>query len=282
MVKKTAGQRIFKMFVYLLCIVLGFLTLYPFFVMFINATRSTSEIWQQPLPLLPSTHMGDNMRFIRDRQTFDALLGFRNSFIVAGGTTVLALYFSCLTAFALTAYHWKMRRPFFTFIMAVMMMPTQVVIVGYYQLVWQVDMQNNFLPLILPAIASPAIVFFMRQYLLATFSMDIVNSARIDGANEFRIFNQIIMPLMKPAIATQAIFVFVGSWNALFLPMVLLTNRQMFTMPQMVNLLRGNIYDTEFGVVYLGLAMSILPIFIVYFALSKYIISGIQLGGVKE
>jgi multiple sugar transport system permease protein len=121
----------------------------------------------------------------------------------------------------------------------------------------------------------------MRQYLLATFSMDIVNSARIDGSGEFRIFNQIILPLMKPAIATQAIFVFVGSWNALFLPMVLLTNRQMFTMPQMVNLLRGNIYDTEFGVVYLGLAMSILPIFIVYFALSKYIISGIQLGGVK-
>lgn len=281
MVKKSAGKRIFKVFVYFICILLGFLSLYPFFVMFINATRSTSEIWLQPLPLLPSTHMDDNMSFIRDRQTFDAMLGFRNSLTIASGTAILALYFSSLTAFALTAYHWKMRRPFFTFIMAVMMVPTQVVIVGYYQLVWQFDMQNNFLPLILPAIASPTIVFFMRQYLLATFSMDIVNSARIDGASEFRIFNQIILPLMKPALATQAIFVFVGSWNALFLPMVLLTSREMFTMPQMVNLLRGNIYDTEFGVIYLGLSMSILPIFIVYFALSKYIISGIQLGGVK-
>lgn len=281
MVKKSVGSRIFKIFAYTFCVILALLSLYPFFVMFINATRSTSEIWLSPLPLLPSTHMMDNLRFIIDRQTFDALLGFRNSFIVAGGTASLALYFSCLTAFALTAYSWKMRQPFFTFIMAVMMVPTQVVIVGYYQLVWQFDMQNNFLPLILPAIASPAVVFFMRQYLLATFSMDIVNSARIDGAGEFRIFNQIILPLMKPAIATQAIFVFVGAWNALFLPMVLLTNRTMFTMPQMVNLLRGNIYDTEFGVIYLGLSMSILPIFVVYFALSKYIISGIQLGGVK-
>jgi len=162
-----------------------------------------------------------------------------------------------------------------------MMVPAQILAIGYFTMVWRLDLVNNFLPLILPAMASPIVVFFMRQYLLATFQIDIVNSARIDGAREFRIFNQIVLPMMKPAIATQAIFIFVASWNALFLPRILLTDRDMFTMPLMVSLLQGNIYDTEFGVVYLGLTLSILPIFLVYFLLARYIIAGIQLGAVK-
>jgi multiple sugar transport system permease protein len=216
------------------------------------------------------------------RGAYDPWIGFQNSLIVAGGTTIGAIYFSSLTAFALTAYHWKLRQPFFTFILAVMMVPAQVVTIGFYQMIWRLGYTNNFLPLILPAIASPAIVFFMRQYLLATFSKDIVNSARIDGSGEFRIFNQIVLPMMKPALATQAIFVFVTSWNSLFLPMVLLTRSELYTMPLMVSLLRGDIYRTEFGSIYLALSLSVLPLFVIYFALSKYIISGIQLGGVKE
>ncbi len=143
-------------------------------------------------------------------------------------------------------------------------------------------MTNNFLALILPSIAAPATVFFMRQYLLATLSIDIVNSARIDGAGEFHIFNRIILPIMKPAIATQAIFAFVGSWNNLFMPLILLTDSDKYTMPIMVSLLRGDIYKTEFGTIYLGLSLTVLPLFIVYFMLSKYIIAGVALGGVKE
>ena len=143
-------------------------------------------------------------------------------------------------------------------------------------------MTNNFLPLIIPSIAAPAMVFFMRQYLLSSLSIDIVNSGRIDGAGEFKIFNRIIIPIMKPAIATQAIFAFVGSWNNLFMPMILLTDTKRYTMPIMVSLLKGDIYKTEYGSVYLGLTLTVLPLFIVYFLLSKYIIAGVALGGVKE
>ena len=282
MIQKTVGSYLLKTIIYIVCIVLAVLSLFPFFIMFFNATRSTPEIQQQAVPLLPSVFLNDNMRIIAATRTFDPWIGLRNSLIVATGTMFCAIYFSSLTAFALTAYHWKMRQPFFTFILAVMMIPTQIVTIGFYQMVWRLGYINNFLPLILPAIASPAIVFFMRQYLLATFSMDIVNAARIDGAGEFRIFNQIILPMMKPALATQAIFVFVTSWNNLFMPMVLLTKTEMFTMPIMVSLLRGDIYRTEFGAIYLGLSMSVIPIFILYFALSRYIIAGVQLGGVKE
>jgi len=282
MEKRSSGTYVFKTFVYFICIVLGLMSIYPFFIMFLNATRSTVEIQQQALPLLPSNFMSDNLHIIERNRTFDAFVGFRNSLIVASGTAFCAIYFSSLTAFALTAYDWRMRQPFFTFIMAVMMIPGQIVTIGFYQMIWRLGYTNNFLPLILPAIAAPTIVFFMRQYLLATFSLDIVNSARIDGAGEFGIFNRIVLPMMKPAIATQTIFVFVGSWNSLFLPMILLTRSELYTMPIMVTQLTGNIYSIEFGAIYLGLSMSVLPLFAIYFTLSRYIIAGIQLGGVKE
>jgi len=281
MEQRTALSITFNAIIYFVCIVLGILSVFPFIIMFVNATRSTNQIQQHSLSLVPSIYFSDNMRILL-RGAYDPWIGFQNSLIVAGGTTIGAIYFSSLTAFALTAYHWKMRQPFFTFILAVMMVPAQVVTIGFYQMIWRLGYTNNFWPLILPAIASPAIVFFMRQYLLATFSKDIVNSARIDGSGEFRIFNQIVLPMMKPALATQAIFVFVTSWNNLFLPMVLLTRSELYTMPLMVSLLRGDIYRTEFGSIYLALSLSVLPLFVIYFALSKYIISGIQLGGVKE
>jgi len=125
-------------------------------------------------------------------------------------------------------------------------------------------------------------VFFMRQYLLASWSVEIVEAARIDGSPEFSTFNRIIMPIMKPAIATQAIFSFVGSWNQLFMPLILLTNKDHYTMPIMVSLLRNDIYKTQYGSVYLGLSMTALPLFVIYFILSRYIIAGVALGGVKE
>jgi multiple sugar transport system permease protein len=122
----------------------------------------------------------------------------------------------------------------------------------------------------------------MRQYLIGTLSLDIVNSGRIDGAGEFHIFNRIILPIMKPAIATQAIFSFVGSWNQYFMPSILLTSKAKYTMPIMISQLKGDIYKTEYGSVYLGLTLTVLPLFVVYFSLSKYIIAGVALGGVKE
>ena len=214
-------------------------------------------------------------------KSFNPARGFMNSLIISVGSTGLAVYFSSLTAYALTAYDWKLKRPFFSFIMAVMMIPAQVTMIGFYQMVYKIHMTNNLLMLILPAIASPSMVFFMRQYLQSTLSMEIVQSARIDGAGEYFIFNSIVLPIMKPAIATQAIFSFVSSWNNLFTPLVLLTDQDKYTMPIMVSLLRGDIYKTEYGSVYLGLTLTVLPLIVVYLLLSKYIIAGVALGSVK-
>jgi len=274
-------KTVFKVFVYVVCILLTILSVIPFFIMIINGTRSTPEIQQSALAFLPSNAFKDNFQILQ-RGSFDAFVGFKNSIIVSTGATACAVYFSSLTAYALSAYDWRLRQPFFTFILVVMMIPAQVSAIGFFQFMYRVNLVNSLLPFIVPAIASPTIVFFMRQYLLSTFSIDIVNSARIDGARELRIFNRIVLPMMKPAMAMQAIFIFVTTWNQLFMPLILLTSTSKWTMPVMVSQLRGNIYRTELGSIYLALTMSVIPLFVVYFSLSKYIIAGVQLGGVKE
>ncbi|MCL1883628.1 MAG: carbohydrate ABC transporter permease [Defluviitaleaceae bacterium] len=296
--------------IYTLCTVLAILSVLPFIIMFVNATRSTPQIQQNALSFTPSSYLMDNYRhmmglvpvaqvdaagqpllnaageqIIRYEQlverAFDPFLGFRNSMIVALGATILAIYFSPLTAYANVAFEWRFKNAIFAFILFLMMIPTQLNVVGFFQFVTRIGWTNSFWPLIIPAIASPGIVFFMRQYLLASLSIDLVEAARIDGAKEFYTFNMIIMPIMKPALATQAIFVFVGTWNTLFMPMLLLRGNNR-TMPVMVQLLQGDIYDTVLGAQYLGLAMTVLPLFIVYAILSKYIVAGVALGSMKE
>jgi multiple sugar transport system permease protein len=274
------GRGVSKTLIYVICICLSLLSILPFWIMFVNATRSTPEI-QSGLSLIPSTHLMTNWDVLTGK-SFDPFRGFLNSFIISGGSTLLTVYFASLTAFALVVYNWKMRQAFFTFIMCVMMIPAQASAIGFYQFMYKLHWTNNFLPLILPAIAAPAAVFFMRQYLLGTLSLEIVEAARIDGSGEFAIFNRIVLPIMTPAVATQAIFAFVANWNNLFMPLILLTQKDKYTLPIMVSLLRGDIYKTEFGSIYLGLALTVLPLFVIYFLLSRYIIAGVALGGVKE
>lgn len=277
---ETVTRRINKTIIYIVCIFLAVLSILPFWIMFVNATRSTAEI-QSGLSLLPSSHMMSNLRVLLDK-SFDPIQGFLNSFIISSSATILTVYFSSLSAYGLVTYDWKLRKPFFTFILCVMMIPSQASAIGFYQFMYKIHWTNSFLPLILPAIAAPAVVFFMRQYLLATLSLEIVEAARVDGSGEFKTFNRIILPLMMPAVATQAIFAFVANWNNLFMPLILLTQKEKYTMPVMVSLLRGDIYKTEFGSIYMGLALTALPLFVVYFLLSRYIIAGVAMGGVKE
>ncbi len=277
---KNKKNTILKIIIYIVCIFLAIVSIMPFWIMIVNATRSTTEIQQNAISLLPSNYMMNNLKILLGK-SFNPAKGFLNSFIISAGSTGLAVYFSSLTAYALTAYDWKLRQPFFSFIMAVMMIPAQVTMIGFYQMVYKIGLTNNIWMLILPAIASPSMVFFMRQYLQSTLSMEMVQAARIDGAGEFMTFNRIVLPIMKPAIATQAIFSFVSSWNNLFTPLVLLTDQDKYTMPIMVSLLRGDIYKTEYGSVYLGLTLTVLPLIIVYLILSKYIIAGVALGSVK-
>lgn len=275
---RKAGKRVF---VYIVCILLCIMSVFPFLVMFVNSTRANYDI-QQGISLIPGNMLAINYETLQNRQNFDVLRGMMNSLIISSSVTVLALYFSTLTAFGLVVYQFKLRRAVFTFIMAVMMIPTQVSIVGFFTFMFRLGLNNTYYPLILPAVASPAIVFFMRQYMLSALPLQIVEAARIDGSREFRTFNRIALPLMKPALATQAIFVFIGSWNRLFEPTMLISSQRKYTMPMLVSLLRSDRFRTDYGTVYLALSLTVLPLFVFYFIFSKYIIKGVALGGIKE
>ena len=279
--KNGGGEIAFTIFQYIVCIFIAVICLMPFIIMLVNATRSSNSIMASAISFIPGKDLMTNYK-VFEGKSFNPWTGFLNSIIISVGATACTIYFSTLTAYTIVAYDWKARKAFFTLIMCVLMIPNQVTAIGFFQFMYKLNLVNSYIPLILPSIAAPAVVFFMRQYMQPSLSMEIVQSGRIDGAGEFRIFNQIVLPLMKPAMATQAIFAFVASWNALFLPQILLIDREKWTMPIMVAQLAGDMYKTEYGAVYLGLVMTVLPLFVVYFLLSKYIIAGVALGGVKE
>jgi len=179
-------------------------------------------------------------------------------------------------------YRFIGRRFLWGLILLVMMLPSSLSFIGFYQFMARIKLTDNYLALIIPTIASAGTVLFLRQYLSSILSMELVDAARIDGAGEIRTFNTIVLPIITPALATQAIFSFVGSWNNFFTPFVLLSTESKATLPMLVQKLRGDIYRTEYGGIYLGIAVSIIPILIFYAFMSRYIISGITMGGVKE
>ena len=266
--------------IYVLCIFLCVLSLLPFWIMIVNATRNSQQI-QGGFSLLPSTFLGHNWQVL-ERKSFSVWVGFRNSAIIAFGATILSVYFSALTAYGLTVYRFKGAKFLYSIVLAIIMIPGQVTGTGFYMFMYKLGWTNSYLPLIIPSIAAASTVFFFKQYLEANFQISLVEAARIDGAGEFYTYNTIIMPIMIPAMATMGIMAVIGSWNNYLTPLMLLSDPTMKTLPMMVKELRGDIYRTEFGSIYLGLTLTALPLLIVYFCFSKYIIAGVAVGGVKE
>jgi len=246
----------------------------------VNATRSTFQI-QQSVSLIPSTFLGNNWNILTSKN-FNVAIGFRNSAIIAFGSTILSVYFSAMTAYGFKVYQFKGNKFLYAVVMAIIMIPGQVTGTGFFMFMYQLGLTNNFIPLIIPSIAAASTVFFFRQYLEANFQISLVEAARIDGCGEFKTFNRIVLPIMLPAMATMGIMAMIGSWNNYLTPLMLLSDNSLKTLPMMVQELRGDIYRTEFGSIYLGLTLTALPLMIVYFAFSKYIIAGVALGGVKE
>ena len=210
------------------------------------------------------------------------LSGIYNSLIVSGLTALLSVYFSALTAFGIHAYDFRFKKAAFTFILLIMMMPTQVSALGFVRLITKMGMADSLVPLFLPSIAAPVVFYFMIQYMESNLPMEIIEAARIDGAHEFRIFNTIVLPIMKPALAVQAIFAFVSSWNNYFMPALILSSNEKKTLPILIAQLRSaDFLKFDIGQVYMMIAIAIMPVIVIYLCLSKFIVRGVALGGVK-
>ena len=256
--------------------------LFFFAILLINATQSHAEL-QKGFSIIPGKHFLDNLRSVANDGSFPMFRGIINSVIVSGCSAALCTYFSSLTAYGIYAYDFKGKKVAFTFIMAILVMPTQVTAMGFLRLITKMGMYDSLLPLIIPSIASPAVFYFMYSYLQSSLPLSLVEAARIDGSGEFHTFNRIVLPIMKPAIAVQAIFTFVGSWNNYFVPALVIQSKNKMTVPILIATLRGADYmNFDMGKIYMMITVAIVPIIIVYLLLSKYIIAGVTLGGVKE
>ena len=267
--------------VYVILIFLSVLSLFSFYMLFVNASRSNADL-QGGFRLLPSNYFLKNLKNAWTDASINVPRGMLNSFIIASCTAVLSTYFSALTAYGLHAYDFKLKKVAFTFIMAVMVIPNQVSAVGFYQMCVKLGWTNSYLPLILPGIAAPVVFFYMKQYMESVLPMEIVDAARVDGSGEFRTFNTIILPMLKPALAVQLIFTFVESWNNYFIPALLLDKAEMKTVPLMIAQLRSADYSKfDMGKVYMFILLAILPVVVVYIFLSKSIIKGVTAGSVK-
>ena len=275
-----SDQPMKRYLIHAFMLLLGLLAIVPVYVLIINATRSTEQI-NLGLSITPGTNILYNWNALTSRG-FQIWQGFGNSSFISISTTVLSIYFSALTAYGLHVYRFKGRAVIWTIILIIMMLPGSLTFIGFYQQMAGWGWTDTYLPLILPGIAAAATVLFIRQYMSSVLSMELVDAARIDGAGEFRIFNVIILPVTIPALAAQSIFTFVGSWNNYLVPAVIISSQTKYTLPMLIMTLRGDIYRTDYGAIYIGIAASLVPILIFYAFMSRFIISGLTMGSIKE
>ena len=274
------AYKIKKSILYILLIALAILCLLPFLLMLVNATRIGNEIMTS-FSILPGKSLTTNWKVVMDN--LDIARGFVNSLFVAITSTALTAYFSALTAYGFAFYKFKGNKIIFTIILIFMMIPAQLGMLGFYDLMTKMNLIDSYIPLIIPSIAAPGTVFFLRQYVLSVMPKSVLEAPRIDGAGELYIFHKIALPIMAPGIATMSIGAFIGSWNSYLMPLILLNSSKKWTLPVMVASLNSvKDISTNIGATYVTVAISVVPIIIMFCFCSKYIISSISAGSVKE
>ena len=278
--KKGVGIHARRFIAYVVLAIVSVLCLFWFYVLFINATRSNGAL-KRGFTAIPGEHLLENWKNLL-AGTLPVWYGMFNSIFIATCSAALCTYFSTMTAYAIHAYNFRGQKFMFTFILAVMMIPTQVTALGFLQLLGKMHLDDSFIPLIVPSIAAPVTFFYLKQYMESNLPLELVEAARIDGSGEFRTFNTIVLPLMKPAIAVQAIFTFVQSWNNYFIPALVLHSDKKKTLPVLIAQLRSaDFLKFDMGQVYVMIAFSIFPVIIVYILLSRFIVEGVSAGAVK-
>lgn len=266
-----------KIFLYLFLIFLAVIAVVPFYMMIINSTHSNVEI-SQKVWLLPGDRLAENYEIIQGK--VNIWRGFAASSIITIPSILLAAFFSTMTAYGFAKFRFKGREMLFWAILATMMVPQQLGLIGYYSLVSKMGLIDSYIPLIVPMAANAAMVFFIRSYIESSISDSLIEAAIIDGAGEWFIFLRLIIPLALPSIATMSMFTFIAKWNDLITPLVLLNSADKFPMPVVISNIRG-LYEANLGAIYLGITISIIPILIIVISFSKQIIRGLTIGAVK-
>ena len=254
------------------------LTIFPFLWMISASFMPSGEASTFPPKFIPG-----EITFAQYRLLFDRLnVGryFLNSLILAIAVSVVSLFVNSLAGYVFAKFHFRGKRPLLVFLLASMIIPSQVTMLPVFLLLKQVGLLNSYLGIILPGMASIFGIFLISQY-LKSLPDSLIEAARIDGASDFQIYWKVVLPLAKPVLVTLALFTFMGTWNDFMWPLIVMTKESMFTLPvALANLSGEYVQDTELMMA--GSVITIIPVLVVFLVLQKYYIQGILLGGIKE
>ena len=256
------------------CLVIAIVAFYPFFVMVVSSTHDNFNIMSK-INILPGGNLAVN--YERLTRNIDIFNGIKNSLILAVSVTVIETYFAVMAGYAFAKFRFKMRNFLFGVVLVFMMLPGQIGIIGFFKEVQAMHLMNSYIPLIVPSIANCFAVFFYKQYMDTSLPTELIEAAIIDGCREIEIFHRLVLPLMKPAMVTQAVLTFIGTWNSYLNPLILLNDKSKFTLTLLIATVRDATH-ADYGAQYLGMVISIIPTIIIYCVGSKTIMEKITIG----
>jgi multiple sugar transport system permease protein len=280
MANRNKWQPVGLILLYVFLISIAAFALLPFLWSFSASFKSLTEIFRYPPQFLPSNLNIKNYINLFSEHNF--LGWFINSAALSVTNTVLSVFFSSLAGFAFAKYNFRFKNTLFILMLGSVMIPFQLIMTPLYAEMNALHWLNSYTALIIPWIAPAFGIFLMRQYMI-TIPSELIDSARIDGCTEFRIFWQIVLPLARPALGTLAIYEFMNSWNSFLWPLIVLRDQQYFTLPLGLATLLGLLgrRTVEYGMIMAGAFLSAVPIIILFLFMQKQFISGLTLGSVK-
>jgi lactose/L-arabinose transport system permease protein len=238
----------------------------------------TGDIFSFPPKFLPGPHLWDNLTRLDDR--LGIWRAFLNSLIVTGSSVIGALFFCSLAGFAFAKYRFRFRDSLFYILLATLAIPNQITTIPLFILLVNLGWVNTYHGIILPGLVPAFGVFLMRQAAEEAIPDEIIEAARIDGANEFRIFFQIAVPNLLPHVAALSILLFAGSWGALFWPVIVLRTTEMFTLPVALSSLIGS-HDQPYDLLLVGSLLSLIPPLLLFFAVQRFFVKSLVAGAFK-
>ncbi len=258
----------------LFCFLVAILAFYPFFVMVISASHDNFNIMSK-INVLPGTKLVENyQRLTRNINIFS---GIKNSLFLSVCVTLVETYFAVMAAYAFSKFQFRFRNFLFGVVLVFMMLPGQIGIIGFYKEVQAMHLMNSYIPLIVPSIANCFAVFFYKQYMDTSLPSELIEAAIIDGCREIDIFHRLVIPIMRPAMVTQAVLTFIGTWNSYLNPLILLNDKSKFTLTLLIATVRDATH-ADYGAQYLGMVISVIPTIVIYCFGSKTIMEKITVG----
>lgn len=269
--------RLLRLTTYLVLGFVAFVVLLPFIWTLLTSFKLETDIVQYPPELFPRSLTLEHYSDIWHRIPYARLL--LNTLIFAGGVTIVSLIFDSLTAYALARLEFPGRDVLFLAILVTMMLPFQVTLIPLFSLLTQLDWINTHQGLIVPRATNAFGIFFLRQFFIS-IPRDLEDAARVDGASEFRIYRQIVMPLALPALLTLGLFHFMYNWNDLLWPLIVTTDTSMQTLPAGLALFMGE-HVVEYGLLMAGSILALLPMIVMFLLVQRKFVEGIATTGIK-